>query len=66
MREQPVYLVMVRVRPPRPEDPNVEVQSAWLRRVDADRVAASVPGSWVDKVVASKGSALRLARAAGA
>ncbi len=52
--EQAVYLVVVKVRPMNPGDPNTEVAVAKLRRADADRVALQIPGSWVVKVVATK------------
>lgn len=52
--EQAVYLVMVRVRTHSPDQPNVDVIGAKLRKRDADFLCTQVPGSWVEKVIATK------------
>lgn len=52
--EQAVYVVQVRVRQMKPEDPNVEIVTIKLRKSDAEIVCREVPGAWIEKVVASK------------
>jgi hypothetical protein len=53
-RTQEFYLVMVRVRPMNEGDPNTEVVAAKLRYWDAKKLCDQVPGSWLQKVVATK------------
>lgn len=52
--ETSIYLVMVRAKQTQPDDPNVSVVTAKLRRSDAEIVKQQLPGSWIEKVVASK------------
>lgn len=51
---QQVYLVMIPVRPANPGDANVEVYDAKLTRKGAEDVSREVPGSWVQKIEATK------------
>ena len=53
-RTEEIYLVMVRVKPPTPDAPNTEVVTAKLRWRDADHASKQIPGSWIEKVVATK------------
>ena len=52
--EQAIYCVLVKVKQHHPDDPNVEIITAKLRKGDAERVCQEVPGAWIEKVVASK------------
>jgi hypothetical protein len=52
--EQAVYVVLVPTRPTREGGPNISIVTAKLRKRDADEVIAQIPGSWVEKVIASK------------
>lgn len=53
-RTQSVYLVLIRVAPTNRGDPNTEVYAAKLRRRDADELARTIPGAWVEKVIADR------------
>jgi len=52
--EQAIYCVLVKIRQQNPDDPNIEIITAKLRKGDAELVCQQVPGAWIEKVVASK------------
>ena len=49
-----VYLVMQRVGLPRPGEPNVKILAARLTRTAAQEMVDAIPGTYIEKQLASK------------
>lgn len=49
-----VYLVLQRVNLPKESEANVRVISARLTRDAAQKVVDAIPGTWIEKQVATK------------
>jgi hypothetical protein len=49
-----VYLVLQRVNLPKGEDSNVRILAAKLTRDAAQKMSDDIPGTWIEKQVATK------------
>lgn len=56
--QQKIYIVFQRKFAVRDGRPNVRILAATLNRADAERVIREVPGTYIEKVTATKGLSL--------